>query len=628
MLLKLTSFARLALVAFLVSSCAIQQPGPRDWCYIYTFEEAGINVMSGTLVPGGGILSDATGLLQVNWVAGQTVQPIAITVRATRGSVAGDISVTMNALIFGMTTPFSGTIPGSLTSIEQTITPQNAGESGSTANITIDASAQFTLDEIEISGRGANPFARNDCGPNTETQTPTTGASPTPLPSATIDPSITPTLTPTMTATPPPDLPCLIVTGWIPASRTYTWLNGAQSLSWQRPQSMPAGSVFYGGYVEELSFSGASNVTSFASMGGTVSIATRNVVSIISSAYLVDVTAKADAIAGLYPTHTRLDAGAAAFGVGSQLDLNFSANGGAGVWSVTTTHRVRLILASDSQSICAWAEEQEATPTPTSTTPPTPTTIPTRTPMGIFNSTPRPTRTPISVSGTSTPRPPPTAVPTGTPLPTLGPTNTLIPAPTLPATGTPSPTNPNPDGENEAEWSILGAMGDFFAWIQNAINGAFDWLGQLGRWLQGMAYNIGVLFGNFMSLIGGIIGNAVRFFLELWDIAALLVQLLFGLVGLLWSWLSFGMARITAIFSAFGSTPAVPIPGLPQCASNPTAHDVCAFYYILDYTLLAQGTPGAFIVPLVTIIMNLSIILLFVKFVLKFLRRGENITNA
>lgn len=93
-------------------------------------------------------------------------------------------------------------------------------------------------------------------------------------------------------------------------------------------------------------------------------------------------------------------------------------------------------------------------------------------------------------------------------------------------------------------------------------------------------------------------------------------------------WLGQVGVSISTLTDSFINAAPQPIPGLPLCMSNPLDHDICAIYYILDWTLLAPGTPGEHIVPILQIIMNVYIVIYFVKRVLAIVRRGESVTNV
>lgn len=106
-----------------------------------------------------------------------------------------------------------------------------------------------------------------------------------------------------------------------------------------------------------------------------------------------------------------------------------------------------------------------------------------------------------------------------------------------------------------------------------------------------------------------------------WDIG-------WGLLGALFAYLGQATNIVTGLLTAFNSATPQAIPGLPMCITNPMAHDLCALYYIMDNTVLAPATPGAYIAPLMQILFNVSIALYFVRWVLRIIRRGEGVTRV
>ena len=62
--------------------------------------------------------------------------------------------------------------------------------------------------------------------------------------------------------------------------------------------------------------------------------------------------------------------------------------------------------------------------------------------------------------------------------------------------------------------------------------------------------------------------------------------------------------------------------------TRPMEHDICAIYYIMDWTIFQPDTPGAFIIPVVMLLMNLYVFIKFVSWVLRLIRRGESATNV
>jgi hypothetical protein len=197
---------------------------------------------------------------------------------------------------------------------------------------------------------------------------------------------------------------------------------------------------------------------------------------------------------------------------------------------------------------------------------------------------------------------------------------TLLPSSTpfqTPAPGAGTPTlEPDITAENEAEWEILGELqgiGDFFA---NIFGGLFDFL-------SGVFQFIFDAIGAFFALIGAVL----RFIIELLEIAVLIIQLILGLINLLLAYMRALIERLALLIATFFTVPPTPIEAMPLCVTDPMSYDICAIYYIMDWTLFAPETPGAFIVPLLLAVMNVIIIMRFAKYVLKIIRRGEDVTR-
>ncbi len=214
--------------------------------------------------------------------------------------------------------------------------------------------------------------------------------------------------------------------------------------------------------------------------------------------------------------------------------------------------------------------------------------------------------------------------------PPPAPTSTLIPPPTLPVPATidPGDPNPNPTGENEAEWNILDSINDFFTDVANAAQGGADFLGRVVNWANGTVNNGMTGISNIVQTIAGVANSVVRYVTDLFQAGQLTLDLTNNLFQIAGGWLGGTTTRMNGIMVAFFNTPASPIPGLPQCITNPQAHDLCAFWYMLDWTIFAPGTPGAYIVPVMTIVMNIAIVLYFVNLALQMLRKVENITRV
>jgi hypothetical protein len=101
-----------------------------------------------------------------------------------------------------------------------------------------------------------------------------------------------------------------------------------------------------------------------------------------------------------------------------------------------------------------------------------------------------------------------------------------------------------------------------------------------------------------------------------------------GTGRLLGDWANDVGSSLTGLLGSFTDANPEPVPGLPLCMSNPTAHDWCAIIYIIEHTILSDGTPGVLIVPLLQIMVYVYLVIYFVRSILWIVRRGETMTNV
>lgn len=210
-------------------------------------------------------------------------------------------------------------------------------------------------------------------------------------------------------------------------------------------------------------------------------------------------------------------------------------------------------------------------------------------------STPTPTnvatRTPVIFPYTNTPEPTDIFTPYVSPTPTLTPSQSHTPSPTFTPSNTPeyiviTDDTVTPPIFNPFQWLI-----DIWNTIMGFLNGIFELIGQI------------------------------------WNIFVLLIEIIFALIGLLLAWILDALGRLWALLLSFFTTPSIPIPGFPMCVSAPLDHQLCAIYFIADWTLLAPNTYGAFIVPLVQAFMNTILIFIAVRYIFTIIRRGEDVTR-
>lgn len=214
---------------------------------------------------------------------------------------------------------------------------------------------------------------------------------------------------------------------------------------------------------------------------------------------------------------------------------------------------------------------------------------------------------------TSTPNPSLTYIPSGTPFSTM-------------EAGEGTPTPSDAERENEVESAILDELQRHDNWLENAVGDLSEGIGNTLNGIGEGIANIGNGIGDFFGGIGGILSDALGVVQELVGTVQLGAEGAITLMGKMSGWITDSFQRIAGMITSFFGAPPTAIPGLPMCFSDPLNHDLCAIYYILDWTLLATGTPGQFIVPLVLALMNIVIIFRAIKFILKFIKRSEDAT--
>jgi len=177
-------------------------------------------------------------------------------------------------------------------------------------------------------------------------------------------------------------------------------------------------------------------------------------------------------------------------------------------------------------------------------------------------------------------------------------------------------------------------------WIINGIISVVTWLFQgIGIVLQFIGDLIVSLVNTFITVVGGIfvvvymvietmihfiidiVGNIVKII----HIVDLAFQAGIGIAGVVLNYfgqvvnLFFGILANTN-----GATP-VPVAGLPQCVSAPTNWDWCALWYVTDWTVLAPGTPGVAIVPILVLIIDIFILAYIARAIFKLVRWFQSI---
>jgi hypothetical protein len=125
------------------------------------------------------------------------------------------------------------------------------------------------------------------------------------------------------------------------------------------------------------------------------------------------------------------------------------------------------------------------------------------------------------------------------------------------------------------------------------------------------------MIGNFFAPILDLIRAFLKLIEQIIELVIAGIQLIVRFVENMVAWIGQVIARINAIIQAFFSAQPVPIPGLPRCVSAPFSYDICAIYFIVEWTLMAENTPGSFITPLLLVVMGVVFVLYFIRMVLR-----------
>lgn len=118
----------------------------------------------------------------------------------------------------------------------------------------------------------------------------------------------------------------------------------------------------------------------------------------------------------------------------------------------------------------------------------------------------------------------------------------------------------------------------------------------------------------FAEQTTGFFGSIMRFIRDAIDAAIavgrlilMAIDVLVALIGRIWDYMGQIVGLFWTILTTLSDAPPQQIPGLPRCVSAPQQYQVCAVWYVIDWTLIADGTPGAAIVPILTTVMVLGI---------------------
>jgi len=640
------------LALIILASCQSELP-EYEWCYVYDFtvDDYDFNVSTGEYIEGVGF-STTDGVISVSYDFGSFVTPTSVHITLKRPDGYGTLQVQSAGIVYGTTIdtqsiPYSNVgfgwieMPNNINQFDVLFTPNTEGDAGSSINVTTNVRDVTNVEEgfdggiyipqLVIYGHDPTPFPVDNCAedttptvaPEATSTIPATATSeseatytPSPTPTSTFTPS--PTNTPTITNTPEPVEWCHTLdftmlsyasVDGVTVGNIGGWGNGYTSgTGWRSSDHMGIQELLKVNVVfpdditvTYLEYTTDSDTSNFD----------------VSTGHVIAIDYREDGIgwtrtgaidpsgANAIFTHVAYDS------TGLYIDeLIFVGNPQhSGKWFLA---ELEIHGTGDSPYPSLTNECGPPTPTPTPTYTPEDTITPTATltPFSIPTNTPYNFQPTVDLTQT-------TATVTTTPQPT----STNLPQSTAYATQTIGAGTPTLSveeiRENEAEWELLEEAKRGNNAIENLLQDILDALSGDGGEGEGDSGDGGTGEGD--TFIDGVEGWTSAISNSLYG-----VQQAFGKVGGL---LGQSVGSANALVTSFYTAQPIPIPGLPLCMTAPLEHDICAIYYILDWTLFAPETYGAFIVPLILAIINVIVIFKVLGYVLKLVKRTEDVTR-
>lgn len=174
--------------------------------------------------------------------------------------------------------------------------------------------------------------------------------------------------------------------------------------------------------------------------------------------------------------------------------------------------------------------------------------------------------------------------------------------------------------------AIFSGIQNFFNWLINSLNNFFGFVGDVVGALVNIIANVFIVVADIARIIGELITLIITIINELVAIGVLIVQIIFSFFATLFGWLFQVVAIFFDFISTFFSSTPTPLPGWPECITDPTSHDICAIWYITDNTIFSNG-PGEIIVTLFIICIDVAVVWLLIYGVFKFLGMGDKVSE-
>lgn len=181
---------------------------------------------------------------------------------------------------------------------------------------------------------------------------------------------------------------------------------------------------------------------------------------------------------------------------------------------------------------------------------------------------------------------------------------------------------------NNGITSIGNLISGIWSWIQGAVNWVVTAVQNIIRFIVSIIEGIWNFALTVVNFIAGIINAIVQFVTEAVAIVTLAANIVITVIISVATFVFEVLGVFLQLITNYYNAGATPVPGIPLCISNPTAYDLCAFWYIADYTLLAPGTVGALIPGLSLLILDIIIVFFVLRMVLRFAREVEEMFSG
>lgn len=173
--------------------------------------------------------------------------------------------------------------------------------------------------------------------------------------------------------------------------------------------------------------------------------------------------------------------------------------------------------------------------------------------------------------------------------------------------------------------SIVGIVNFFATAIQTVVNFFADFILRIVNAFIRFVGDIGAFIIMVVEQVIDFVVAIVINIIEIIEVVAMAVNVIIAIAQLILHYIGQAFTLFFSIVNGLNDATATPIPGLPRCISEPVQHDLCAIWYMIDWTLIAPGTPGEFIVPLFVLMIDVFILFYIVAAVMRLLRWWQGV---